>query len=85
MAGIEGDFWGIVAKNRLVASKTQLIGAGDAQIWFDQRFLSVRFFPNSAGSPTQEVNLFQKMRLTKLIINVKLIATIQRSEGETLL
>tara|TARA_B100000530_G_C15473253_1_gene295336 strand:+ start:254 stop:385 length:132 start_codon:yes stop_codon:yes gene_type:complete len=32
MAGIEGDFWGIVAKNRLVASKTQLIGAGDAQI-----------------------------------------------------
>nr|QUW41308.1 Hnh endonuclease [Klebsiella pneumoniae] len=26
-----------------------------------------------------------KMRLTKLIINVKLIATIQRSEGETLL
>jgi 5-methylcytosine-specific restriction protein A len=25
------------------------------------------------------------MRLTKLIINVKLIATIQRSEGETLL
>ena len=36
-------------------------------------------------SHTQEVNLFQKMRLTKLIINVKLIATIQRSEGETLL
>ena len=32
MAGIEGDFWGIVAKNKLVASKTQLIGAGDAQI-----------------------------------------------------
>tara|TARA_B100000749_G_scaffold154183_1_gene118346 strand:- start:356 stop:475 length:120 start_codon:yes stop_codon:yes gene_type:complete len=32
MAGIEGDMWGIVAKNRLAASKAQFVGAGDAQI-----------------------------------------------------
>jgi len=32
MARVEGDLRSNVAKNRLVASKTQLIGAGDAQI-----------------------------------------------------
>lgn len=32
MARIEGDMWDIAAKNRLAASKAQLIGAGDAQI-----------------------------------------------------
>ena len=36
-------------------------------------------------SHTQRSKSVSKMRLTKLIINVKLIATIQRSEGETLL